>query len=115
MVIINMKFYRYTLLQYAVKDIDGEYVRSEHPSPTLTLYEYDIISETPKGYWIGMSGLKIKWISKKSKNCFAYPTKREALLDLIKRTEKRVRILDYQLRFCKIGLGILKSKQNKES
>jgi len=42
-----MKFYRYELVQYTTKDSDGEYTNSSLPNPTLTLREFDLISETP--------------------------------------------------------------------
>jgi hypothetical protein len=107
-----MKFYRYEAVQYATTDMDGEYVSSPFPNPKLELRDYDLISETPKGYWIGYVnqfgvtyGWK-KWIPKTSKKRFAYPTKEEALLNYIKRTEKRIGILEYQLTSSKIGLNL---------
>lgn len=108
-----MIFYRYILVQYVTKDSDGEYIESKHPSPTLTLIEYNLISETPKGYWIGSFGYKEKWIPKISRKRFAYPTKKEALHNFVKRTEKRIKILDFQLSSCIIGLSLAKSKKDK--
>lgn len=49
-----MKFYRYEAVQYATIDHDGEYVSSPFPNPKLELRTYDLIKETPKGYWIGL-------------------------------------------------------------
>jgi hypothetical protein len=109
-----MKFYRYELVQYAAKDLDGEYINSTFPNPTLTLCEYDLISETPKGYWIGFSGgmkLKYKWVSKTAKKRFAYPSKKDAMTNFIRRTEKRIKILNYQLTSCIIGLSLADSKK----
>ena len=56
----------------------------------------------------GIGGLLIskdKWISKSSKKRYAYPTKEEALINYIKRTEKRLRILESQIKLCKTGLS----------
>jgi len=112
-----MKFYRYETVEYAVHDIDGELVSSPFPNPKLELRKYDLIKETPKGYWIGFKnnyGIKIgtwqKWISKTSRKRFAYPTEKEALNNFILRTERRIKILDRQLISCKIGLEIAKKK-----
>jgi hypothetical protein len=119
-----MKFYRYEAVQYAVMDESGEYTNSHFPNPKLEIREYDLLKETPKGYWIGylnQYGVKIghplwqKWISKTSKKKFAYPTKEEALINFIKRTERRIRILDNQLTACKISLNIAKQKYEIQS
>src|ERR1035437_7462808 len=48
-----MKFYRYETVQYAVIGDDGEYTDSHLPNPKLELRTYDLLRETPKGYWIG--------------------------------------------------------------
>lgn len=118
-----MKFYRYETVQYAVMDYDGEYVSPSYPNPKLELKEYDLIKETPKGYWISnypykdLSNWKYiwkKWILKTSKKRFAYPTKKEALINFIKRSEKRIEILDKQLQECKIGLNLAKNKEKYE-
>jgi len=107
-----MKFYRYSLVQYATKDSDGEYTNSVFPNPNLTLSIYSLVKETPKGYWIGYGEIKEKWVSKTSKKRYAYPTKKEALLNFIKRSEKRIKILKYQLESSEIGLELAKQKYN---
>lgn len=113
-----MKFYRYEAIEYGNTDMDGEYVSPPYPNPRLELYYYDSIKETPKGYWISnfpyndLSNWKYiwkKWISKTSKKKFAYPTKEEALTNFIKRTERRIKILDWQLTTCKISLNFAKA------
>ena len=76
-----MKFYRYRI---AYKDI-----------PTVELSEFVLDKETPKGYWIrplygGYLGLWKKWIPKKSRKRYAYPTKKEALDSFIARKKKQV-------------------------
>jgi len=93
-----MKFYRYEAIQYAEHDIDGELVSPKIPNPTIELREYDILKETLKGYWIGhkeFPELSKRWVSKTSKKKFAYPTKDEALINFIKCTEKRIKILEH--------------------
>jgi hypothetical protein len=107
-----MKFYRYEAIQYAEHDIDGELVSPKIPNPTIELREYDILKETLKGYWIGhkeFPELSKRWVSKTSKKKFAYPTKDEALINFIKRTEKRIKILEHQIIFSKIVLQKIKS------
>ena len=116
-----MKFYRYEAHEYAVLDYDGEYVSSPFPNPKLEVMEYELIKETPKGYWIGLrlnSWSETvhwkKWIPKSSKKRYAYPTKEEALTNYIKRTERRVSILKHQLRVSEISLRDAKATKNLE-
>ena len=94
-----MKFYRYECGN------SGVGVR-------IKLITYSLIRETKAGYWIGylINGRHIcqKWIPKISLKRFAYPTKKEALTNYVKRSEKRVRILNFQLKTTE--LGILKAK-----
>jgi hypothetical protein len=115
-----MKFYRYEAVQYAVIDgYTGEYTDSHFPNPKLEIREYDLLKETSKGYWIGYGSLGYnrynwkKWVSKTSKKRFAYPTEKEALINFIKRTEKRIEILDSQLIACRISLNLAKTKENE--
>jgi hypothetical protein len=111
-----MNFYRYEIVEYAVMGDDGEYVDSHLPNPKVEIREYDLLKETLKGYWVGYLnpfGVSLgdwqKWVSKTSKKRFAYPTKEEAMVNFIKRTEKRVNILDRQLQVCKISLNLAKN------
>ena len=95
-----MKFYRYEAHVFAELDTFGDFVSPKYPIPKIVLYEYNLHKETPKGYWIGyghpdngyIRGVS-RWVSKSSKRRYAYPTKKEALINFIKRTERRVRIL----------------------
>ena len=114
-----MKFYRYEAVQYAVIGDDGEYTDSHLPNPKLELRTYDLLRETSKGYWIGYGSLGYsryswkKWVSKTSKKRFAYPTEKEALTNYIKRTERRLEILERQVFTCKISLDLAKTKENE--
>ena len=72
---------------------------------------FNLLKETPKGYWIGyggvlgINGVK-KWISKDSRKRYAYPTKKEALLNFTKRTQRRTEILESQLKTCLTALRL---------
>ncbi len=113
-----MKFYRYQIVEYAQMDFEtGEYIDSVFPNPQLQEKEYDLLKETPKGYWIGYGSMGIhkymwkKWISKTSRKRFAYPTEEEALENYIKRTEKRLKFLNWQVMECRVGLDLAKAKK----
>ncbi len=64
------------------------------------LYEYSLVKETPCGYWIsfhfGLSENQ-RWISKKSRKKFAYPSKAEALNSFGRRKYRQIKILENQL------------------
>jgi hypothetical protein len=71
--------------------------------------EFDLLKETPKGYWINIGDKNwpiSKWVPKKSKKRFAYPTEKEALVNFIKRTEKREKYLKRDLYACQEGLKL---------
>jgi hypothetical protein len=114
-----MKFYRYDIVEYAVWDHDGEFTSPRYPNPSVELREYNLFKETPQGYWIGYGELngiygKAKWISKTSRKRFAYPTKEEALTNFIKRNQRRVRILKWQIDSCSIAVNIATEMLKKE-
>ncbi len=90
-----MKFYRY-------------YIWKCHSTTNayIELVTYDLIRETPKGYWIGRYQCAEKWIPIISRKRFAYPNKDEALLNLVKRTEIRINHLENQLDLAKDGLKL---------
>lgn len=106
-----MKFYRYELKTTASADDD---IFSS--SDRMVLIEYSLFRETPKGYWIGYGNIgmlhgKDRWVSKTSKKRFAYPTKDEALVNYIKRTEYRITILTNQLNKCQYGIRWAKNER----
>jgi hypothetical protein len=107
-----MKFYRYQWREYATLDYDGDYFIKNFPDPKITYVTYELIRETPKGYWIGLTGINEsffkKWVSKTSKKRYAYPTKKEALINFKHRTDIRYNILSRQIS-C---LEIVKRKIN---
>ena len=105
------QFFRYEWQEYASHDYDGELISPLFPNPTLELRTYDLIKETEKGYWIGYKGFSFKkWIPKKSKKRYAYPTKEEALQNFIARTKRRVDILKRQIDCCKIAISLAERK-----
>lgn len=100
-----MKFYRYELRDFSYEIIN---IR-------LVLIEFDCYRETPKGYWIWRPALYSKkvWIRKKSKKRYAYPTKEEALSNLVARTKRRISILEYQMKLSKLGLELAELRQSE--
>src|SRR5574343_347231 len=100
------QFFRYEWQEYASHDLDGELIASPFPNPKLELRIYDLIKETEKGYWIGYKGGTFKkWIPKKAKKRYAYPTRDEALKNFIVRTTRRVSILKRQIDCCNIAIS----------
>lgn len=111
-----MKFYRYSYYNGSTGYLDewGDYISSGCKT-NINLETFDMISETPKGYWlkIGVENLesldsdlnrnvikpsiKKKWVSKTSKKRFAYPTKEEALDNLRRRCSSRKYYLERDL------------------
>ena len=114
----DLQFYRYEWREYASLDYDGEYCSPKFPNPSLTYSTFNLVKETPKGYWISYGWYKssklrgrAKWVSKTARKRFAYPSKEEALNNFIKRQERRIRILDHQLNCCKIAVQKAKMLQ----
>jgi len=77
----------------------------------IRLSEFVLLKETPQGYWITYPDENLssdvawkKWVSKTGKKRFAYPTKREAKISFIRRTERRFQILNSQMNICKTAL-----------
>jgi len=71
--------------------------------------------ETAKGYWLGRTPhCKDKWVSKASKNRYAYPTKEEALVSLGARTRSRKAHLTRQLAEVNhaLSLDLIKNSVN---
>lgn len=66
---------------------------------------FNVVSETPKGYWVVVTGVdwpegidKYKrWVSKTSAKRFCYPTLEEAFASYSRRNAKRLSILKSQL------------------
>lgn len=112
----KIKFYRYEIRQYSNygRDMEGEIIQSNFPPRVaLELLEFELLRETPMGFWICNPGFFFykKWVSKTARKRYAYPTKAEAMKNFIKRTEKRVKILLNQVYACEEGLKLAKYEQ----
>jgi len=71
----------------------------------LWIEEFTVVAETPKGYWfVPKGGLYRRWTSKVSKSRYAYPTKKEALNNFIRRATRSISIMRYQITFSKVAL-----------
>ncbi len=110
-----MEFYRYEAVQYASM-IDDDYGGGRFPNPKLELRVFNLFKETPKGYWIGYGSLNglhspKRWVSKTATKRFAYPSKSEAINNFIKRNERRIAILSYQVDSCKSAVHLAKKIQ----
>jgi len=77
-----------------------------HGTADLKLVDYNIMSETPKGYWIFVD-YKKRWVSKDGMKRYAYPTPEEAMENFKARTQRCVLILESQLKKAKAYLKIV--------
>jgi hypothetical protein len=73
---------------------------------SIMLKQYPVNRETSKGYWIFASYMR--WVSKEAKKSFAYTSKERALLNFVKRTEKRVKLLKLYLQVSEMALAEIK-------
>ena len=111
-----MKFYRYNIINYASLDSTGDFISPKIPDPRVVLSIFSLFKETPKGYWIGYGDYKMPgrlrstaiWVPKTSRKRYAYPSEEEALNSFIKRQERRIKILKYNLLNSGIALDIAK-------
>jgi hypothetical protein len=114
-----MTFYRYE------NENRSTYVESPSGSERfystvhLSLKEYNLHKETPKGYWIGYGEMlegklrgRSRWVSKTSKKRFAYPTKELALESFVYRKKYQLDILKRQVADLEYVLELAK-KENK--
>lgn len=89
------------------------FYRYDSHNQDIVLNEYQLIKETPKGYWINVYYNEFnKWVSKTSIKRYAYPTKKEALNSFIQRKIRQQGILKNQLKMCENHLmdGLIKYK-----
>jgi len=77
------------------------------------LREYSILRETKGGKWIRDWDNTEHWVSNYSKKRFAYPTKKEALINFIKRTERHIMLVKGNLERAKEALDRAKVKQRE--
>lgn len=83
------------------------------PANYIDLKEYDVIGETPKGYYINKYSFvhKKTWVSKTGKKRFAYPTKEEAMNYFMHRCMTIIRVMKWRIAEWKIVLSL--AKDNK--
>lgn len=107
-----MRFYRYVCVSYGSLD---EYDNPYTTEMRLECHEYVLIKETAKGHWIkrewDAGGQDRKWVSKTARRRHAYPTKEEALTNLVRRTQRRIAILEAQLESSRRTLAIAQHKK----
>lgn len=91
-----MEFFRYEDTLYT----DGVRVQER---------KFELIDETPKGYWIKLFSCfnDKKWVSKTSRNRFAFPTREEALINFEARKKRQIQILKAQLSNAKYALSFV--------
>jgi hypothetical protein len=106
-------WYRYTDTQYAAP-LD----ENEHPmglgDVAVSLQEYRVIKETPKGVWVqyGNSLFKEKrFVLRTARKRFAYPTKELAKESFIARKEAQIRINKDQIRRAEQALLYLERRK----
>lgn len=112
------EFYR-----YYIKNAGGEYYQ-----PKIVEIVYHGVKETSKGWWIANpKGYEMrsnkrgeyfynKWIPKESKSRFAYPTREEAMFNLLKRTERRRMYAEaavLMIKFCDEAIELIKERIEK--
>lgn len=86
------------------QDTFGTFYRFENYGSTVMVIEYELIKETPCGYWIlDKAREKNRWVSKTAKKRYAYPTVNQALWSFYKRKEKQISILTGKLETAKIA------------
>lgn len=98
------------LYRYQLKS--DESIIPNFPNVSLKLITLPIIKITPKGFWIDEFSYNVKtgyknkrWVSNDGLRRYAHQTKSDALNSFIKRSEKRVKILEFQLMGAKMGLS----------
>lgn len=109
-----LRFYRYETDLFILFGDDIPQVRNK-------LRMFDLLRETPKGYWIVPERANSeryrekykRWIPKESKKRFAYPTKSEAYHGYIKRMDRYIHILKSRLNNAQTALLIAKGDKEK--
>ena len=96
------------------------------PNGDVKCYKFDVVKETPCGYWIDnhkedgkLTELRLhkkKWVSKTSGKKWAHTTKEAALNAYIRRKSQQVYVIKQQLSEAKLALklGELKKEEQYE-
>jgi len=107
----KMKFYKYERQDHYYTDEYSDYAYYSYTS--IELKTFDLIKETPKGYWI-RDLFEKRWVSKTARKRFAYPTKEQALKSLCRRTEVYKNILTSRIKRLNNALYRIKVMQERE-
>lgn len=87
-----MKLFRYEDRVYSTCEISPSGSERYGTTPVrLECHEFEVIKETPCGFWIDWIFSK-KWVSKTSRKRFAYPTKEQAKASFRIRKERQIQI-----------------------
>lgn len=63
---------------------------------------FEVLHETPKGYWIKYWEVRgKKWVPKEGKNLFAFDTEEKALFNYRKRKKRQISILSNRIDYAK--------------
>ena len=99
-----MEFYRYSYYEVGSIYEEEPFSLKMFPNIKLRIDSFSLVKETEKGYWIRSPydsyGFK-RWVSKTAKKRFAYPTKEEALNNLVIRTKRRLNYLEHDINACR--------------
>lgn len=82
-----MKLYRYSVVWESVSDEWGDH---DYTSSRLSVRTYEVVKETPCGYWVFMPFDGRRWVSKTSRKRLAHPTEAEALDAFIRRKKSHI-------------------------
>lgn len=99
-----MEFYRYNYYEEGSVYDEEPFSLKRYPNVKIHLALFYLVKETEKGYWIRHQYDSInfkRWVSKTAKKRFAYPTKEEALNNLIIRTKRRLDYLEHDINACR--------------
>lgn len=99
-----MKLYRYITYEKMGHNYEPS---TEDYYPRLI--EFTPVSSTARGYWIRDTNNKKRWVSSSGKKRYAYPSKQEAKENYILRTERYIRIMNFNIAKSKVCLKAIKS------
>lgn len=75
--------------------------------------DYEVLSHTPKGFWISYLGGK-RFVLKDAKKCFVHLTQQAALESFIKRKYRQISILSSQIRSAETAIRLAKIRLDKQ-
>ena len=88
--------------------------RENEISISIATLVFDVVKETPKGYWIAQHRhAKPRWVSKNTRKRYAYPTKEEALVNYQRRTKRHIMYSKNAVRRSEQGLLIAEAQKTK--